>query len=75
MSKYGVFSGPYFPTFGQNTEKYGVLDYESTKFSAVSTIHKYLNFYPEMSFSEEVLKFCRLPVGTQSLPQTEMRMY
>ena len=24
VSKYGVFSGPYFPTFGLNTEKYGV---------------------------------------------------
>ena len=24
MSKYGVFSGPYFPTFGLNMERYGV---------------------------------------------------
>ena len=24
VSKYGVFSGPYFPTFGLNTERYGV---------------------------------------------------
>ena len=24
MCKYGVFSGPYFPAFGQNTEIYGV---------------------------------------------------
>ena len=23
MSKYGVFSGPYFPVFGPNTGKYG----------------------------------------------------
>ena len=23
MSKYGVFSGPYFPIFGMNTEIYG----------------------------------------------------
>ena len=23
-SKYGVFSGPYFPTFGLNTERYSV---------------------------------------------------
>ena len=23
MSKYGVFSGPYFPVFGLNTGKYG----------------------------------------------------
>ena len=24
VSKYGVFSGPYFPAFGSNTEIYGV---------------------------------------------------
>ena len=24
MSKYGVFSDPYFPAFGLNTERYGV---------------------------------------------------
>ena len=24
MSKWGVFSGPYFPTFGMNTERYEV---------------------------------------------------
>ena len=24
MSKYGVFSGPYFPAFGLNTERYAV---------------------------------------------------
>ena len=24
MSKYGVFSGPYFPVYGLNTEIYGV---------------------------------------------------
>ena len=24
VSKYGVFSGPYFPVFGLNTEIYGV---------------------------------------------------
>ena len=23
MSKYGIFSGPYFPVFGLNTGKYG----------------------------------------------------
>ena len=23
MAKYGVISGPYFPVFSQNTEKYG----------------------------------------------------
>ena len=24
VSKYGVFSGPHFPTFGQNTERYSI---------------------------------------------------
>ena len=24
VSKYGVFSGPYFPAFGPNTKRYGV---------------------------------------------------
>ena len=24
MSKYGVFSGPYLPVFGRNTERHGV---------------------------------------------------
>ena len=23
VSKYGIFSGPYFPVFGMNTRKYG----------------------------------------------------
>ena len=25
LSKYGVFSGPYFPAFGLNTERYEVM--------------------------------------------------
>ena len=25
VSKYGVISGPYFPVFGLNTERYGVV--------------------------------------------------
>ena len=28
-AKYGVFSGPYFPAFGLNTERYGVSPYLS----------------------------------------------
>ena len=27
VSKYGVISGPYFPAFGLNTEKYEVIDW------------------------------------------------
>ena len=27
VSKYGVFSGPYFPAFGLNTERYGISPY------------------------------------------------
>ena len=36
MSKYGVFSGPYFPAFGLNTERYSVRE-EKGK---TKTIHK-----------------------------------
>ena len=31
MSKYGVFSGPYFPVFGLNTEIYGSIQSEYRK--------------------------------------------
>ena len=30
--KYGVFSGPYFPTFGLNTERYGVFNPNAGKY-------------------------------------------
>ena len=52
MSKYGVFSGPYFPAFGLNTEKYGP---ENTpyldNFHAVKII-----FYASLSFHSAKLK-------------------
>ena len=39
VSKYGVFSGPYFPAFGLNTGKYG-----PKKSPYLDTFHAVLNF-------------------------------
>ena len=39
MSKYGVFSGPYIPVFGLNTEVYGFTPYLDT-FHAVQVNNK-----------------------------------
>ena len=36
MSKYGLFSGPYFPAFGLNAERYSV-------FSILDTFHVMLD--------------------------------
>ena len=41
MSKYGVFSGPYFPVFGLNTGKYGL---EKTPYLVTLQIVKSLRF-------------------------------
>ena len=43
MSKYGVFSGSYFPAFGLNTERYrfspNAKKYEPAKTSYLDTFH------------------------------------
>ena len=42
MSKYGVFSGPYFPAFGLNTEKYpylSVFSLNAGKYKPEKTLH------------------------------------
>ena len=39
VTKYGVFSGPYFPAFGLNTERYRVTPYSNT-FHGVSILSK-----------------------------------
>ena len=49
VSKYGVFPGPYFPTFGLNTERYGVyflrtLLFYTDTFHPVHTTLDNLNF-------------------------------
>ena len=40
VSKYGVFSGPYFPSFGLNTEGYGV-----SHFSRSDIYKNFANFH------------------------------
>ena len=37
MSKYGVFSGPYFTKFGQNTERYSVFSPNAGKYGQEKT--------------------------------------
>ena len=37
MSKYGVFSGPYFPAIGLNTERYEVFSANAGKYGPVKT--------------------------------------
>ena len=39
MSKYGGFSGPYFPVFGLNTGKYGTGKYGLEKAPYLDTFH------------------------------------
>ena len=41
VSKYGAFSGPYFPTFGPNTERYGSISPYSVRMRK-NTDHKNL---------------------------------
>ena len=51
MSKYGVFSGPYFPVFGLNTEIYSVRVQENTntgKYGAEKTL--YLDTFHAVTF-------------------------
>ena len=46
LSKYGVFSGPYFPVFGQNTGKYGS---EKTPYMDTShTVRSFLSYYSKL---------------------------
>ena len=54
MSKYGVFSGPYFPVFGLNAEIYGVI--QDTVFSPNAEIYglektSYLDTFHAMLFT------------------------
>ena len=62
VSKYGVFSAPYFPVFGQNTRKYGpektpyldtfhvVIDIDAIKYP-------YLKQIPQRNQQAKVLKY------------------
>ena len=37
MSKYGVFSGPYFPSFGMNKDRHGVFSPNAGKYGSGKT--------------------------------------
>ena len=41
MSKYGVFSGPYFPVFGLNAESYSVKNPENAENAENVEYHGY----------------------------------
>ena len=41
MSKYGVFSSPYFPAFGLNTERYSVFSRNAREYGPEKTPYLY----------------------------------
>ena len=46
LSKYGAFSGPYFPVFGLNTGKYGP---EKTPYmDTFHTVRSFLSYYSKL---------------------------
>ena len=45
LSKYGVFSSPYFPIFGLNTEIYGVNHRIQSEYRKIRTRKNYLSGY------------------------------
>ena len=47
VSKYGVFSGPYFPVFSQNTGKYGPEEtpYLDTFHAVIAKFHGWMNIW------------------------------
>ena len=52
MSKYGVFSGPYFPVFNPNTAKYG-----TEKFSYLDTFHVVPWIFSGVISGQRILQF------------------
>ena len=64
MTKYGVFSGPYFPVFGINTEIYEVNLCIQSKYGKIRTRRKpYLNtFYAVCLFFSDVMVIHSLSV-------------
>ena len=74
MSKYGVFSGPYFPAFGLNMERYKVFIPNAGKYGPEKT--PYLDTFHEMAqwkpFSENYnsLVMVSLQVYQEQLPLT-----
>ena len=60
MSKYGVFSGPYFPAFGLNKERYGVFSpnvgkYGPEKAPYLDTFHAVQSFKKLVNFGSVFL--------------------
>ena len=61
MSKYGVFSGPYFPEFRLNTERYGVFSpnrgkYGPEKTPYLDTFHAVLlDIFTENAYNRDTL--------------------
>ena len=54
VSKYGVFSGPYFPAFGLNTERYGVFLRIQSEYGKIRTRRN--SVFGHFSPSDGVLK-------------------
>ena len=52
MSKYGVFSGPHFPVFGLNIEKYG--PEENSVFGHFSCSAKFPFYFPRLKAPEHI---------------------
>ena len=55
VSKYGVFSGSYFPLFGLNTEVYSVFSLNTRKYGPEKTL--YLDTFHAVNLSLRELKF------------------
>ena len=74
-AKYGVFSGPYFPAFGLNTERYGVsphIQSESGKIKTritpnMDTFHAVTGLYINEDFSKETLKIRKQNWGNRQI--------
>ena len=59
VSNYGIFSGPYFPTFGQKTEIYEVNLCIQSECGKIQTIKPpYLDTFHAVIISENVKEVC-----------------
>ena len=54
MSKYEIFSGPYFPAFGLNTERYEVFSPNAGKYRPEKT--PYLDTFHTVLISKNIVK-------------------
>ena len=60
VSQYGVFSGPYFPAFGLNKERYGVLGHfsRSGRLQFAEWTSSFKRSRPELFLGKGVVKIC-----------------